>query len=62
MKLGETSTYIVGCFLMHTLYARASTKTPLYTHISLYVVWRVHPGPQDNQIKVDYQQGHFKNS
>ena len=64
MKLGETSTYSISLivFLMHTLYPRASNNAPLYNHISLYVVWRVHPGPQDGQIKVDYQQGHIKNS
>ena len=29
--------------LMFTMYANISNNTPSYTHISLYVVWRVHP-------------------
>ena len=28
---------------MNTMYANASNNTPSYTHISAYVVWRVHP-------------------
>ena len=26
------------------MYTNASNNTPSYIHISLYVVWRVHPG------------------
>ena len=29
--------------LMYVMYVGASNDTPSYTHISLYVVWRVHP-------------------
>ena len=28
---------------MYSMYASASNSTPSYTHISLYVVWRVPP-------------------
>ena len=28
---------------MYTMYANASNYTPFYTHVSSYVVWRVHP-------------------
>ena len=30
--------------LMYTMYTNTSNNTPSYTHVSLYVVWRVHPG------------------
>ena len=29
--------------LMYNTYAYASNNTPSYTHVSLYMVWRVHP-------------------
>ena len=28
---------------MYNMYASASNNTPSYTHVSSYVVWRVHP-------------------
>ena len=30
---------------MYIMYANASNNTPSYTHVSSYVVWRVHPPP-----------------
>ena len=29
--------------LMYTIYANASNNIPSYTHINLFVVWKVHP-------------------
>ncbi len=29
--------------LMHTMYTMASNNTPYNTHVSSYIVWRVHP-------------------
>ena len=29
--------------LMYTMYITVSNNTPSYTHVSLYIVWRVHP-------------------
>ena len=28
---------------MYTMYINASNNTPSYTHISSYIIWRVHP-------------------
>ena len=35
--------------LMYIVYANTSYNTPYYTHVSSYLVWRVHP--QDAQSK-----------
>ena len=28
---------------MYTMYANASNNTTSYTHVDLYMIWRVHP-------------------
>ena len=37
---------------MYTMYAKALTNIPSYTHFSLYVVLRVHPGKKPNHCNV----------
>ena len=33
---------------MYTTYTNASNNTPSYTHVSLYVLWKIHPLGQNH--------------